>query len=386
MHLAPDRGRDVRNPAVMPDENRRSRANAARCGNGRFFANRTGLSFQAVSSRASRSSSASPADHEQTARSDCEEVFAEFDPIFDRPIFRFASAAGMKRDEWCSWSRREIRRATRDRFRSDKSSPQDLSDESPISFERPRELTRRVFAAAQLRRARNQTSLTPQRLRFVAKDLVRIEEVTHDQIEAAEVFDQLRLASRASLAKNVTSGRIRSSESHRHKSASPPARRCACNRGSRCAPRKSSRKSFIAGRVRTKSPIAPPRMTRMRFNALSAMRDIAREARRNQYRVTRRRESPPRRAGQDVRQSPAPGPARAPINLIAQQIRHHDPEQSDHDQQIGEHRHEKPACFGTEKKRHRERFGRQAEKECRARGRREIHPRTSRREKNRWAG
>ena len=106
-----------------------------------------------------------------------------------------------------------------------------------------------------------------------------------------------------------------------------------------------------------------------------------------QYRIDREgRESPRRRASRGrVSSTPARRAARAPVDLVAQQVRHRYPEQPGHDQQIGEHRHEQAGSFRSEKMPHRAAAPPQADKESRARGRREIHRRTARRENIRSA-
>src|SRR6266513_1885764 len=99
----------------------------------------------------------------------------------------------------------------------------------------------------------------------------------------------------------------------------------------------ASRNAARAGRVRMKSPIAPPRTTRMRFNA---PRLILRK-----------------RAGEDrnpvdgcdtVHRAPAHVAPRAPIDLVAQQVWHRHPKEAGNDEQVGEHRQEQAAGFVTE--------------------------------------
>ena len=77
---------------------------------------------------------------------------------------------------------------------------------------------------------------------------------------------------------------------------------------------------------------------------------------------------------QGVGEPPAAIRARAPIDLVAQQIRHRDPEQADHDQEISKHRHEKPARFVPEERRTEKRFGREQEQNAeRTSGEKFVH-------------
>src|SRR5512133_3610139 len=82
-----------------------------------------------------------------------------------------------------------------------------------------------------------------------------------------------------------------------------------------------------------KSPSAPPRMTRIRL-------------------ITEKRESDQGCAVSEPKSVYAP-PARScfakPANLIAQFVRHHHPDQTEHDQQVGEHSQNQPARFVAEK-------------------------------------
>src|ERR1700730_11210457 len=95
-----------------------------------------------------------------------------------------------------------------------------------------------------------------------------------------------------------------------------------------------------------KSPIAPPRITRMRFICRKSA-VIDRRYRKSIPRDGVRENRSSVKQGQAVRKSPAPRRARTPIYLIAQKVRHRDPEQSNDDQKICEHRHKKPAGFGA---------------------------------------
>src|ERR1051326_6348237 len=104
---------------------------------------------------------------------------------------------------------------------------------------------------------------------------------------------------------------------------------CLRPRISRCARGNRSRRSLIAGSVRTKSPIAPPRMTRMRF------RSITRDGAGEDGGTVKKNESV-----SDAPPAVRPG---APINLVAHQIRHRHPKQADNDQDVGKRRHEEAA-------------------------------------------
>src|SRR6059058_5512733 len=110
---------------------------------------------------------------------------------------------------------------------------------------------------------------------------------------------------------------------------------CLAPRISRWACGNASRSSFIAGKVRTKSPIAPPRMTRIRF------RSVARDSTREDRDAVEKNEA--------VGDAPTAVGPRAPINLVAHEIRHRDPEQTDHNQDVGEDCDEEPAGFAAEK-------------------------------------
>src|SRR5438552_331742 len=101
-----------------------------------------------------------------------------------------------------------------------------------------------------------------------------------------------------------------------------------------------------------KSPIAPPRITRMRFMLYCP------RCRRSQTAATglisRKRETENDRAitkRDRVQGAPAESGTRTPINLVAEQVRHCDPEQAGDDKQISEHGHEQTARFITQKRR-----------------------------------
>src|ERR1051326_1526892 len=130
---------------------------------------------------------------------------------------------------------------------------------------------------------------------------------------------------------------------------------CLRPRISRCARGNRSRRSLIAGSVRTKSPIAPPRMTRMRFRSVT--RDGASE------------KSGTVEEKQTVGEAPPAVAARTPVDLIAHQIRHRDPKEADDDQDVSKHGHEQPAGFIPEKGRVEERFGPKQKQDAEGAGR-----------------
>src|SRR3954467_8686382 len=135
---------------------------------------------------------------------------------------------------------------------------------------------------------------------------------------------------------------------------------CLWPRTSRRAPEKLSRNSLIAGSVRTKSPMAPPRMTRIRFRSVTG--DGAGENRGAVKKNEAVGKAPP-----------AVGP-RAPIDLVAQQIGHRHPDEAGDDQDIGKDSHEQAAGFVSEKGGIEQRFGREKEKNPeRARGQKLVH-------------
>src|SRR2546423_5327086 len=114
-----------------------------------------------------------------------------------------------------------------------------------------------------------------------------------------------------------------------------------------CALGFASRRALIAGRVRMKSPIAPPRITRMRFTVRSILRNGAGE---NCHAVER---------GEAVNDAAANIAVCAPVNLVAQQVRHRHPKQTGHNHEISEHRYKKAARFVAEESPFQERLGRE---------------------------
>src|SRR5215470_2205236 len=118
-----------------------------------------------------------------------------------------------------------------------------------------------------------------------------------------------------------------------------------------CAHGSASRSALSAGRVRMKSPIAPPRTTRMRFILLFYQRRYLDPAtrrwlRRNSGLVMPKRERENHAAVDQrdcVQKAPAKGAPCAPVNLIAQHIWDGDPEQTGQNQQISEYRYEQTA-------------------------------------------
>src|SRR5256885_14962090 len=104
----------------------------------------------------------------------------------------------------------------------------------------------------------------------------------------------------------------------------------------------ASRSALITGSVRMKSPIAPPRITRMRFNSILSER------------VGEDRDAVERRDA--VNGVPARVCLRAPTNLIAQQIGHRHPKQTGDDHQIGENGEKQPAGFVTKERGFEQRF------------------------------
>ena len=125
--------------------------------------------------------------------------------------------------------------------------------------------------------------------------------------------------------------------------------------------------------MRMKSPIAPPRITRMRFIAhcsdgswsAETMIECLRRDRRSLRLILRKRE-PENHATVNQRDSvqtpPAKNAARAPINLIAKDVRNCDPEQTGDNQQVSKHCYEQAARFVTQKGRIKQRFGREQTK------------------------
>src|ERR1700736_6661694 len=132
-----------------------------------------------------------------------------------------------------------------------------------------------------------------------------------------------------------------------------------------------------------KSPIAPPRIVRIRFNSRLILRKGAGENRQPVY------------SGDTVNRVPARVTVRAPIDLVAQQVRYRHPKEARDDEQIGEHGHKQAARFVTEECRLQERLvceeaqntagaaRLRASKEYRARELRGILPRIAARGHNR---
>src|SRR4051812_37004496 len=134
---------------------------------------------------------------------------------------------------------------------------------------------------------------------------------------------------------------------------------CLWPRISSRAPEKPSRNSLIAGSVRTKSPMAPPRMTRIRFRSVTG--DGAGE---NGGAV--------KKDEAVGKAPPAVGP-RTPIDLVAQQIWHRHPDEAGDDQDVGKDSHEQAAGFVSKKGGIKQRFSRQQEENPeRARGQKFI--------------
>src|SRR3954463_5602568 len=117
---------------------------------------------------------------------------------------------------------------------------------------------------------------------------------------------------------------------------------CLAPRISTCASGNRSRNNLIAGSVRMKSPMAPPRMTRTRF------RSVARDSAGEDRDAVKKNEP--------VSDAPAAFGSCAPADLIAHEIWHRDPEQADDNQDVGEHRHEEPARLVSKKRSVEERF------------------------------
>src|SRR5213078_281783 len=133
---------------------------------------------------------------------------------------------------------------------------------------------------------------------------------------------------------------------------------CLAPRISRWALGKRSRSSFIAGSVRTKSPMAPPRITRMRF------RSVARDSAREDRDAVEKNEA--------VSHAPPAVGSRTPIDLVAHEIRHRYPEQARHNQDVGENSHEQPAGFAAKKGGVQKRFGREQKKNAEGASRQEF--------------
>src|SRR6266568_6545550 len=104
-----------------------------------------------------------------------------------------------------------------------------------------------------------------------------------------------------------------------------------------CAPGRASRNAFSVGNVKIKSPIAPPRITRIRFMSFAVALLYERRPigttvidRRYKFLIPRKRKCENGGAIEQrdaMHQAPAYGAACAPVDLIAKQVRGHDPEQ-----------------------------------------------------------
>src|SRR5690242_102827 len=138
---------------------------------------------------------------------------------------------------------------------------------------------------------------------------------------------------------------------------------CACGRASRSA--------LSAGRVRMKSPIAPPRITRMRFicycsGALcapgtndclfaSAVIPIYRDSLVLRKCITENHTTVSQR--DRMQTAPAKSSSCAPINLIAKNVRNRHPKQPRDNQQVSKNRHEQAAWLVAQKGCVEQRFG-----------------------------
>src|SRR6516225_6534402 len=127
-----------------------------------------------------------------------------------------------------------------------------------------------------------------------------------------------------------------------------------------CAFGCASRSALSAGKVRMKSPIAPPRITRIRFmcgnidfqsvypavckllDQLSGQYLCWRTRRRTTFLILRKREGENHAAVNErnsMQTAPAKNCSRAPVDLIAKHVRDCDPKQSGNNQQISECRY-----------------------------------------------
>src|SRR5882724_202503 len=112
----------------------------------------------------------------------------------------------------------------------------------------------------------------------------------------------------------------------------------------------ASRRALSAGSVRMKSPIAPPRITRMRF--IGCPRIGSARWKHALPLILRKRERENHTAidqGDSVQTAPAKDATRAPVDLIAKDIRDRDPKQPGSNQQISEHRYQQSARFVAQK-------------------------------------
>src|SRR4029079_5949431 len=131
---------------------------------------------------------------------------------------------------------------------------------------------------------------------------------------------------------------------------------------------RASRSALSAGKVRMKSSIAPPRITRMRFmrftvetlcerrNQSSSLSD----SRTATDLVSRKREPENYESVSQhdrMQATPAKNTASAPIDLIAKDVRNRHPEQARDNEQVSKYRHEQAARFVTQKGRIKKRFG-----------------------------
>ena len=117
-------------------------------------------------------------------------MFSKLSPVFDRPILRFAAAAGMKRDDRLRGVTEKCPRKIaigirRIDFRGL------IVQAKPELFQWSGQLSRGMLAPGQLRGSCKEAfDSAAFQVRF--KNPARIEEVTNDQIETAEISDQLR--------------------------------------------------------------------------------------------------------------------------------------------------------------------------------------------------
>ena len=148
----------------------------------------------------------------------------------------------------------------------------------------------------------------------------------------------------------------------------------------------------MAGRVRMKSPIAPPRIIKMRLNELlRKIRVLVRTGFTRHPSVMRRRhrpEWPPQKETQSLKESANAHRSRAaPLKSDPRkQIRHRHPEEPGHDHQVGEHRDQQSARLPDAETLHRAAARPRADRESRARGPREIHRRIAGQERIRSEG
>ena len=114
-----------------------------------------------------------------------EQTISEVDPIFERPIFLFAAAAGMKRDDWSrAMAEKSVGRVSilgrRIKLR------RQIIDAKTESLEWPQKLSGCVLATLDLARAMNQIIYAaPAQIHL--KDAIGIVKIADDQIEAREI-------------------------------------------------------------------------------------------------------------------------------------------------------------------------------------------------------